>query len=205
MSRKERFFQPDWKARVADNLAVVKGDMFCSRMQTLTITVNCVGVMGKGLALTAKDRFPDIYVRYQDLCKKKQITPGKPCLYKRESSVFDELYDEDLPIEAAEDKFQTWFLFFPTKNHWRNKSNIGDIERGLQWLVENYQVQGIQSLAVPALGCGLGGLDWFRVGPLMCKYLVLMKDIQVVIYLPIEREIPSEHLTPEFLLSQVDF
>ncbi|NEP11471.1 MAG: DUF4433 domain-containing protein [Symploca sp. SIO2C1] len=200
------FFQPDWKARIADKIAIVKGDMFFSRMQTLTVSVNCVGAMGKGLASTAKRRFPDVYVRYQDLCKKKQIMPGKPCLYKRESSVFDELYDDDyLPLEAIEDNFPTWFLLFPTKNHWRNKSNIHDIERGLKWLVDNHQAQGIQSLALPALGCGLGGLDWYRVGPLMCKYLVLMKDIQVVIYLPTEREIPGEYLTPEFLLSQVDF
>ncbi|NEP62242.1 MAG: DUF4433 domain-containing protein [Symploca sp. SIO2G7] len=199
------FFQPDWRARVHDKIAIAKGDMFFSRMQTLTVSVNCVGVMGKGLASTAKYRFPDVYVKYQDLCKRKRIMPDKPCLYKRESSVFNELYDDDLPMEAIEDDTQTWFLLFPTKNHWRNKSNIDDIEKGLKWLVKNYKVQGIQSLAVPALGCGLGGLDWSIVGPLMCKYLVLMKDIQVVIYLPTEREIAREYLTPEFLLSAVEF
>lgn len=195
----KRFFQPDWaKKIIPDNLWVAKGDMFFARVQTLTISVNCVGVMGKGLASTAKYRFPDVYVEYQDLCRTGQIRPGKPYLYTRESSTFYDLCDEELPSD--QELSQTWFLLFPTKNHWRNKSSLEDIEKGLQWLLQNYQRLGIKSLAMPALGCGLGGLSWEQVGPLMCHYLSQMK-ILTPIYLPADQEVPEEFLTPQFLLS----
>lgn len=200
----KRFFQPDWRASVADNISIVSGDMFFSRMQTLTISVNCVGVMGKGLASTAKHRFPDVYVKYENICKKKQLKIGQPYLYKRESSVLDDLYDEYLSLENIDTNHQTWFLLFPTKNHWRNKSTLSDIEEGLKWLCANFKNLGIESLAIPALGCGLGGLEWQDVGPLMCKYLVQIK-IPVAIYLPTEKEIPNELVSANFLLSQVDF
>jgi O-acetyl-ADP-ribose deacetylase (regulator of RNase III) len=92
-------------------------------------------------------------------------------------------------------------LLFPTKRHWRDDSRIEDIEAGLKWLQEHYQREGIKSLAVPALGCGLGGLEWHDVGPLMCKYLSVI-DISVGIYLPREQEIPDEYLKKGFLLSR---
>lgn len=199
----KKFFQPDWRASLANNVSIVRGDMFFSTMQTLTVSVNCVGVMGKGLASTAKYRFPDLYVKYEDFCKNKTLRIGQPCLYKREASVLSELADDTFLAENIDNNSQTWFLLFPTKNHWKNQSNISDIEKGLQWLCANYKNEGIKSLAIPALGCGLGGLDWREVGPLMCKYLITM-EIPVAIYLPAEREISDELVSREFLLSQTD-
>lgn len=191
------FFQPSSISRIDDNLVLVQGDMFFSQMQTLTISVNTVGIMGKGLASRAKYQFPDVYVVYQDACRSKKIKPGKPYVYKRERPIDSELAEDSTAFTTANSK--KWFLLFPTKRHWRDSSKIDDIEEGLRWLDKNYKTEGIESLAVPALGCGLGGLDWQEVGPLMCGHLSTY-DIEVGIYLPREREIPQEFLTPEFLL-----
>lgn len=202
----ERFFQPSWKKALVGGrggLYLVRGDMFFSRLQTLTISVNCVGVMGKGLASTARNRFPDVYVRYQDLCRRKILRLGRPYLLKRESSVFDDLAHDPSAIENPDEESQTWFLLFPTKDHWRNRSTLDSIDRGMAWLLAAYEREGIQSLALPALGCGLGGLPWERVGPLMCRYLAQMQ-IDTTIYLPAERAIADEFLTREFLLGPAD-
>ncbi|MEH2053763.1 DarT ssDNA thymidine ADP-ribosyltransferase family protein [Nostoc sp.] len=192
------FFLPYNRIALTNTVSIVEGDMFFSRMQTLTISVNCVGVMGKGLASTAKYRFPDMYVHYEDLCKNKILQMGKPKLHKRESSIFNQLAEEttSLPSENGE----TWFLLFPTKQHWKNNADIDGIEEGLKWVQDNYKKEGIKSLAMPALGCGLGNLEWSDVGPLMCKYLKNL-DIHVSIYLPTDRKIAREFLTKEFLLS----
>lgn len=192
----ETFFLPQKSIRFenAKNISIVQGDMFFSGMQTLTISVNCVGVMGKGLASTAKYRFPDMYVYYQDLCRNGTLKMGKPYVYKREYSIFTELAEETNLEEISQ---ETRFLLFPTKHHWRNNSDINGIEQGLQWLQENYKKEGIKSLAMPALGCGLGNLDWQDVCPLMCEYLKKL-DIHVSIYLPTDRPFP------EGLSSRVD-
>lgn len=193
------FFQPRRRGAITDRLFWVDGDMFFSQMQTLTVSVNTVGVMGKGLASRAKYQFPDMYVVYQDVCKDKRLTMGKPYLYKREASLDSDLADE--PFSLPNLNANKWFLLFPTKNHWKKASDPAGIEKGLQWLVENYKAEGIQSLAVPALGCGLGGLSWKEMGPLMCRYLSQMR-IQVSIYLPQEQTIPPEFLTRAFLLGK---
>jgi O-acetyl-ADP-ribose deacetylase (regulator of RNase III) len=90
---------------------------------------------------------------------------------------------------------------FATKRHWRDDSDLQGIDEGLQWLVENYKTEGIKSIALPALGCGLGNLSWKDVGPIMCRRLSALQ-IPVFIYLPREREIPSEYLSSEYLLGQ---
>jgi O-acetyl-ADP-ribose deacetylase (regulator of RNase III) len=191
------FFLPLWRSRLTQNLFLVEGDMFFSTMQTFTISVNCVGVMGKGLASRAKYQFPDVYVVYQDVCRKRKLKMGKPYLIKRETSLDYELADE--PSSLSNANLEKWFLLFPTKNHWREKSDITAIEQGLQWVQDNYKKQGIKSLAIPALGCGLGRLEWRDVGPLLCKYLSTL-DIQVAIYLPREKKISEELLSKDFLL-----
>ena len=193
------FFLPSRFFRVTEKLNLADGDLFFSQMQTLTISVNTVGVMGKGLASRAKYQFPDVYVVYQDLCRRKALKMGKPYLYQRESSLDRELADE--PFTLSETNANKWFLLFPTKRHWKEKSDIDGIENGLKWVRDNYKSEGIQSLAIPALGCGLGGLDWQDVGPLMCRYLSEM-DLQVTIYLPQEKEVPSEFLASSFLLGK---
>jgi hypothetical protein len=193
------FFQPNRSYRVADNLTLIDGDMFFSKMQTLTISVNTVGVMGKGLASRAKYQFPDVYVMYEDLCKNKTLQMGQPYIYKRESSLDRELADE--MISLPDPNANKWFLLFPTKKHWREKADLRGIEEGLIWFKSHYQHEGVKSLAVPALGCGLGGLEWHEVGPLMCRQLVDL-DIEVAIYLPREKMPPDDQLTAQFLLER---
>lgn len=131
--------------------------MFFSSMQTLTVSVNTVGVMGKGLASRAKYQFPDVYVVYQDACRSKDLRMGQPYLYKREAFLDNDLADD--PLTLSNFNSNKWFLLFATKKHWRENSDRAGIEQGLQWIVDNYQSCAIQSLALPALGCGLGGLD----------------------------------------------
>jgi len=191
------FFRPCYRTDLTERLSLIRGDMFFSQLQTLTISVNCVGVMGKGLASRAKYQFPDVYVFYQDLCRKRSLRMGKPHLYKREASYDYELADEPSPLYQTRD---TWFLLFPTKHHWRERSDLAGIERGLEWLQDAYRDEGIQSLAMPALGCGLGRLQWADVGPLMCRYLSAL-DIQVWVYLPAERQVIAEQLTKQYLLA----
>ena len=192
------FFQPNSRNKIGNNISLIDGDMFFSSLQTLTISVNLQGIMGKGLASRAKYQFPDVYVAYQDVCRSKRITATKPYLYKREGSLDEELADfgADLTTPNA----VKWFLLFATKRKWRENSRLEDIEGGLDWVRHNFKEQGIQSLAMPALGCGLGGLDWKDVGPLMCKYLHGI-DIDVAIYLPRERSILPEYLTASHLLA----
>lgn len=191
------FFLPEFKRQLTDSLSLIRGDMFFSQMHTLTISVNCVGVMGKGVASRAKYLFPAAYVHYQDLCRRRGLQLGKPYLYKRENSVEVQLADD--PLSLPHVNTETWYLLFPTKHHWRLRADLEGIKQGLQWVQKNYRKEGIQSLALPALGCGLGWLEWKDVGPVLCQYLSTL-DIPVRLYLPAEKAIPEEYLPKEFLL-----
>mgnify|MGYP001146972375 CR=1 FL=1 len=193
------FFNPSKQVNLTDNLSLMLGDMFFSRMHTLTVSVNTVKVMGKGVASRAKYQFPDVYVEYQEACRSRRLKMGKPVLYKRETSIDLELADEPSSLKKA--NLETWFLLFATKRDWRDRADINGIEKGLQWLVKKYDSEGIRSLAIPALGCGLGRLEWRNVGPLLVKYLSTL-DIPVSIYLPVERKISDKLLTKDFLLSR---
>lgn len=152
------------------------GDLFISKAQTLVNTVNCVGVMGKGVALGFKQRFPEMYKDYVRRCERREVRLGRPYLYKR-------------LVEPC-------ILNFPTKDHWRAVSRLSDIVAGLEYLTHYYRVWGITSLAVPPLGCGNGQLDWNVVGPTLFRYLDKL-DIPVEMYAPCGT--PSERLTTEFL------
>ncbi len=194
-----RYFQPKHCITRGNNIRLIDGgDIFFSELQTLTITVNLQGVMGKGLALRAKEQYPDVYVEYEKVCRTKRITAERPYLYKREESVADELTDlkpHRVPIKNP----IKWFLLFATKRHWRTNSRIEDIENGLKWVQENARKEGIESLAMPALGCALGGLNWKDVAPLMCKYLDQI-GIPIEIYLPREYPIEPKYLSESHLL-----
>ncbi len=193
----ELFFLPSRSIRLTQNLSLLEGDMFFSRRQTLTISVNTVGVMGRGVASRAKYQFPDVYVLYQDLCKKRTLRMGKPYIYKRETSLDLVLADEAEKLTNF--NLQTWFLLFPTKTDWRLRADIKGIIEGLEWLAENYREEGIRSLALPALGCGLGWQPWGIVGPILCNHLKKL-DIPVDIHLPLEQRIPDEQLSKDFLI-----
>ena len=196
---KVKFFLPNRTIELNHKLKLVQGDMFFSTAQTLTISVNTVGVMGKGLASRTRYQFPDVFVEYQDVCRSKKLTLEKPYLIKREKSL-DEVLAYDANTLKNKNQFK-WFLLFATKNHWRNHSNLAGIEKGLQWLLKNYEKKGIVSIALPALGCGLGHLSWAKIGPLMCYYLNQM-NVKSIIYLPMHQNIPEMQLTTDFLLQQ---
>ena len=110
---------------------VVIGDLFISGAQALVNTVNCVGVMGKGVALGFKKRFPAMFDDYLLRCQRKEVRLGAPYLYK--------------------DLSGTWIINFPTKNHWRSPSRLQDIESGLDFLAQHVAEWGISSLAMPPL------------------------------------------------------
>lgn len=191
------FFQPSFAARIGKNISLIEGDLYFSRMHTLTVSVNLQGIMGKGLASRAKYQFPDVYVFYQEACRSKRLTATKPCIYKREASVDEEL--ADLPVPLSTPNSVKWFMLFATKRKWRENSRLEDIEAGLRWFRDHFQAEGVRSVAFPALGCGLGGLNWADVGPLMCRYLHGI-GIDVAIYLPRERRIDRELLSEDYLL-----
>jgi O-acetyl-ADP-ribose deacetylase (regulator of RNase III) len=191
------FFQPLYAARIPPNISLIDGDMFFSDMQTLTVSVNLQGIMGKGLASRAKYQFPDVYVKYQDACRKRWLTAIKPYLYKRESSLDQELADLSTALDTP--NAVKWFLLFATKRKWRDNSRIEDIEAGLDWFRDHFEAERVKSLAIPALGCGLGGLSWATVGPVMCRHLHGI-GIPVAIYLPRERSSDPEILTASYLL-----
>ena len=193
------FFRSQRRIKIGDNIVLVEGgDIFFSKLQTLAVTVNLQGVMGKGLALRAREQFSDVYVEYEKACRAKKITPSRPYIYKREASVADELTDlkPNIPIKNP----VKWFLLFATKRHWQTPSRLEDIENGLRWIQKSFQEAKIESLAMPALGCSLGGLSWTEVAPLMCKYLHGI-GIPVEIYLPREHPIEEQHLTESYLLA----
>ncbi len=156
------------------------GDIFKSKMQTIVNTVNCVGVMGKGIALKFKEHFPDMFNEYKDMCKTNEVKPGVPYLYK-------DLFDNNI-------------INFPTKNDWRSPSKVSDVINGLDIFLKKNQEWGIKSIAFPPLGCGSGGLEWSLIGKIMYQKLLKL-DIPVEIYAPFGT--PSKQLKPEFLMQEI--
>jgi len=158
-------------------MVIVKiGDVFSSEAQTLVNTVNCVGVMGKGIALEFKKRFPEMYDDYVARCQAGQVRLGRPYLYRR--------------------VVPPWILNFPTKDHWRSVSHLQDIIAGLEFLEAHRVEWGITSLGVPPLGCGHGQLEWRVVGPTLYRHMK-RPDIPVELYAPFGT--PQEELKPSFL------
>jgi|GEM_PF-5356437 len=148
----------------SSNIQFLKGqNLLLSRLQTLVNTVNCVGVMGKGIALEFKKRYPEMFQDYAKKCARKEVQLGEPYLYR--------------------ESFFRFIVNFPTKGHWQEKSQLESIEKGLQSLVEHVEEWKITSLAIPPLGCGNGGLDWTVVKPLMFRSLSQL-SIPVDIYEP---------------------
>lgn len=142
----------------------VRGDLLKSSAQVLVNTVNTVGIMGAGIALQFKEQYPEMFQKYQTLCKKKLLDVGKLYLWKSTDTSSKEI------------------LLFPTKNHWLNLSELHWIEAGLQKFVENYERLNIKSIAFPKLGCGNGGLSWHDVKPVMEKYLEPL-PIKIYVYI----------------------
>jgi len=136
------------------------GDIFTSNAQVIVNPVNCKGHMGRGLALTFKQCYPEMFAVYQQECETGRLRIGHPTLYR-----------DSTP----------WILNFPTKDDWRKPSKLEYIDRGLRYFVENYKQANITSIAFPKLGTLNGKLSWDEVGQLMAKYLDNL-DIDVIIY-----------------------
>ena len=122
------------------------GDILEDTAEALVNTVNCVGVMGRGIALQFKNAFPENFKAYADACKQKKVKPGRMFIYKT-----GKMYSPH------------YIVNFLTKRHWRGKSRMEDIESGLKALIDAIEQYHIRSIAIPPLGSGLGGLDWKQV------------------------------------------
>jgi O-acetyl-ADP-ribose deacetylase (regulator of RNase III) len=148
-----------------------------SRMQTITNTVNCVGVMGKGVALKFKQAHRANFEDYEMRCRRNQVRPGVPYVF---------------PADPKRDKPDLELVLnFPTKDHWRSPSRIEWVDSGLKILAERYGEWGVTSLALPALGCGNGGLQWSEVWPLIQDHLGSL-PIEIEVWVPDGEEADDE-------------
>jgi O-acetyl-ADP-ribose deacetylase (regulator of RNase III)/uncharacterized protein YwgA len=143
------------------------GNILNEDVEALVNTVNCVGIMGRGIALQFKDVFPNNFEAYLAACKKKEVQPGRMFLFETERLTNPH-----------------YIINFPTKRHWKGKSRIEDIESGLNALIDTIKTQKIHSIAIPPLGSGLGGLDWNVVKPLIVNALENIRNCKVVLYEP---------------------
>lgn len=155
---------------------VLQGNIVDSDAQTLVNTVNTVGVMGKGVALEFRKRFPDMFQDYLLRCEAGEVRLGEPYLFRR--------------------LIPPWIINFPTKEHWRSVSRLDAIVRGLEYLAAHVAQWGVQSMAVPPLGCGNGQLDWAVVGPTLYRHLDRL-TVPVDLYAPLDA--PAAQLSRGFL------
>ena len=143
------------------------GNLLEADVEALVNTVNCVGVMGKGIALQFKQAFPENYRQYRKACDAGEVQPGRMFVVPTGSMINPR-----------------YVINFPTKRHWRGKSRIEDIKAGLAALVDEARRLDIRSIAIPPLGSGMGGLQWAQVKPLIAGALAGLPQVHVVIYEP---------------------
>ena len=144
-----------------------RGDILSEDAEALINTVNCVGVMGRGIAFQFKNVFPENFKAYAEACKKEEVQPGRMFVF-----------------ETGQLTNPRYIINFPTKRHWRGKTRMEDIEAGLKELVDTVRRYNIRSIAIPPLGSGLGGLDWSEVRPHIEATLQPLTDVRVIIYEP---------------------
>jgi len=143
------------------------GDIIAEAVEALVNPVNCVGIMGRGLALQFKNAFPENFKAYEAACRRSEVQPGRMFVFA-----------------TNQPKSPLYIVNFPTKRHWRDRSRIEDIEAGLKALVKEIKTRGIRSIAIPALGSGLGGLNWTDIRPRIERALRGMDDLKVIIFEP---------------------
>lgn len=146
------------------------GDIFSEETEAIVNTVNCVGIMGRGIALQFKKIFPKNYEDYFKACEKGEVQPGKMFIHETGTLVNPK-----------------YIINFPTKRHWRSKSKFEDIDAGLDDLVRILTERNIKSITLPPLGSGLGGLDWKKVKKLILEKLGRLNEIDIIIYEPHEK------------------
>ena len=143
------------------------GDIFEADVEALVNSVNCVGVMGRGIALQFKNAFPENFKAYEAACKRDEVQPGRMFVYE--------------PGKMTNPRY---IVNFPTKRHWRAKSRIEDIEAGLDALADEIRARNIRSIAIPPLGSSLGGLDWADVRPRIEAALGNLENLEVLLFEP---------------------
>ncbi len=143
------------------------GNILDESSEAIVNTVNCVGVMGKGLALQYKKKFPENFKKYKSACDKNEVKIGKMFI-----------------TESADMFSNHWIVNFPTKKHWKDSSQIEFIEQGLIDLVEKIKEYKIKSIAIPPLGAGLGGLPWNAVKTTIISSLKNIEDVAITVYEP---------------------
>lgn len=143
-----------------------KGDLLRADVDALVNTVNCVGIMGRGVALQFKKAFPSNFEEYKSACDQGEVVPGRMFITERHA--------------LSGPRF---IINFPTKRHWKGKSRIEDIEIGLDALRSEIQSRSIKSIAIPPLGAGLGGLKWSKVRSRIEQRLGDL-DIDIIVYEP---------------------
>ena len=148
-------------------LELVEGNLLEAEADALVNTVNTEGVMGKGVALQFAKKYPEMLTAYKAACKAGEVQPGRMHIFERG------------------EMFQPRFIInFPTKRHWRSPSRLEDIEAGLRALASDIERLRIQSIALPPLGCGNGGLDWSDVFPRIKAALALLQGVRVLVFAP---------------------
>lgn len=155
-------------------ITLTHGNLLETDAEALVNTINTVGVMGKGIALQFKDRYPTNYQLYLDAFKRGDLKPGKM-----------------LVTETGELSGASFIINFPTKQHWREKSKLWYVEEGLVDLVGIIQRFNIRSIAIPPLGCGNGGLDWAIVKPLIVEAFQALPEVEVILFEPSEQAYQS--------------
>ncbi|HEX2076914.1 MAG TPA: macro domain-containing protein [Longimicrobium sp.] len=148
-------------------IRIASGNLLQAHVEALVNAVNCVGVMGKGIALQFKQWDPANFKTYEAACKAGEMKPGRMVVH-----------DRGMGVQPR------YIINFPTKRHWRGRSRMEDIDAGLASLVEAVRLRGIRSIAIPALGCGLGGLDWDEVQPRIEAAFASLPDVDVHLYPP---------------------
>ncbi len=168
-------------------IEIAKGNIVEADADALVNTVNCDGFMGKGIALQFKQAFPANFKAYEAACRAGEVVPGRMFIF-----------DNGRLLNPR------YVINFPTKRHWRGKSRLADIRSGLQALLADIRRLGVRSIAVPPLGCGLGGLDWREVRPLIEKAFSELPDVRVLLFEPVGTpaakampvRTPRPHMTP---------
>lgn len=149
-------------------IELTRGNLLETEVDAMVNTVNCVGVMGKGIALQFKQAFPDNFKAYQTACRAGDVVPGRMFVHANGNLVNPR-----------------YIINFPTKRHWRGQSRLEDIHSGLKALIAEVQRLGIRSIAVPPLGCGLGGLDWRVVRPMIEQAFAALPEVRVLLFEPV--------------------
>jgi O-acetyl-ADP-ribose deacetylase (regulator of RNase III) len=148
-------------------IEIAKGNILEADAEALVNTVNCVGFMGKGIALQFKQAFPANFKAYEAACNAGEVVPGRMFIF-----------DNGRLINPR------YVINFPTKRHWRGKSRMADIRSGLTALLADVRRLGVRSIAVPPLGCGLGGLNWGEVRPMIEKAFSELPEVRVLLFEP---------------------